>query len=406
MEDKFRLIRPGDGEATELSIPGSKSWANRILFRGAIEESSVFIENLPEASDVTAGVECLRRLGKVFTELSEGKISMSGSIFLKRGEVLDLMSGDGGTTNRFLVALLSKLSGTFRIFPRGGIVNRPFAPFSELFSLVPFKANPWLQFSAPIVLPKGKIEVDCSESTQFLSALLLAYPERSDDFIAIGLKSSKTYLKLTYEVIDLFKKNFGEKGSTFTVPLDQSSLGYPLAYGMHIGEVKVKNYQGPDPYQADSEIINILKRAGAKFELIGGELLALPSSEELSPLHCDAFCYPDLIPTLIFIASYIKGESIFRNLSVLRVKESDRLEEILKLLDIFAVKYVYEPTKDCLKIIGSAKNIEKEVSYYSPDDHRICMLAYLFLKKNAGGRLYNYECVKKSFPNFFELMPN
>jgi 3-phosphoshikimate 1-carboxyvinyltransferase len=109
----------------------------------------------------------------------------------------------------------------------------------------------------------------------------------------------------------------------------------------------------------------------------------------------------DFVPPLVFLASYIEGTSNFRNIATLRYKESDRVKELINLLDLFKVKYRYE--QHTLAIEGGHR-IGQEVDYNAPRDHRIIMTAYLFLRYNKGGNIFNAKYVEKSFPHFFKVL--
>ena len=56
----------------KVSIPTSKSYANRILILASLCESRVTIKNLPQSTDVLHLISCLKKVGIIFKE--EGKL--------------------------------------------------------------------------------------------------------------------------------------------------------------------------------------------------------------------------------------------------------------------------------------------------------------------------------------------
>jgi 3-phosphoshikimate 1-carboxyvinyltransferase len=107
--------------------------------------------------------------------------------------------------------------------------------------------------------------------------------------------------------------------------------------------------------------------------------------------------------TLVFVASKIEGRSRFRNLEILKYKESDRLSGILKLLALLKIDFEFLEHTNELIITGHA-DLKPYCSIATERDHRMVMLGYLFLRSNSGGDLYNVDCIDKSFPNFLKIM--
>ena len=92
------------------------------------------------------------------------------------------------------------------------------------------------------------------------------------------------------------------------------------------------------------------------------------------------------------------------NIVVLRHKESDRIFEIERLFKAFGIDYYYNEELDQLEIRGGNPDaLQKFQRHNPPEDHRIIMVSYLFMKIN-NGEITNASHVKKSFPTFFSAM--
>jgi 3-phosphoshikimate 1-carboxyvinyltransferase len=211
------------------------------------------------------------------------------------------------------------------------------------------------------------------------------------------IKSSKNYLELTNHLI----MKFQDGCRSFRVPLDFSSLSYPVALAALNGSVLIENYQGRDNYQGDSIFLDLLKEAGACV-IERRDRLLVGKSSNLKPLEIDCSGCLDLVPTLSFLFSHIPGITLLKNIKSLSYKESDRIFEIQRLLNLF--KKECRLTEDFgLEIIGSHEK-SPFIVYEAPKDHRMIMTAYLFMRLNGGGIIKNPMFVDKSFPDFFKLL--
>ena len=395
----------------ETTIPTSKSHSNRALILGAVRGENFKVHNISDSTDVTNLLNAFKKIGL--------KIEHSGSTvtFLNsfpdcekhsEGEVIALYTGDGGTTNRFLIALLSRGKKEYQIFPSEKMGQRPIEdlikPLKKLDVSIIHNAeeldnSPWITVKGPASLYNTtKLEVDCQKSTQFASALMLAFTKIPLQFEFINLHASEAYLKMTELVI---KKSL-EKNS-YTVPVDFSSLGYPAVLAALMGRVLITNCHEIDKSQADSILIEILNTCGASCIFLKTGL-EIKVNKKLSPFTFDVSKAPDLFPTLAFFAAHVDGVSTFLNLEILKFKESDRLSEMTDLMKKFGVETQYSPIEDILTINGSSQKKYQQSTIKPARDHRIVMAAALFMTKNAGGDLYEIDCVEKSFPKFFTLL--
>jgi 3-phosphoshikimate 1-carboxyvinyltransferase len=386
-----------------IVVPTSKSYANRVLILGAITPGVVQIHNLPKSSDVETMLSLLKSIG-LDIDFKGTSVCIKNSFPECEGpQNLILNTGDGGTTNRFLLPLLARGKNEYTLEAKGHMRKRPMAPLvkglQELGVSVTEGDDYWLRVKGPMNPSKEPINIDCSDSTQFLTGLTLATADKDILINAINLEASLPYFLMTKKLVEEFKSQKKE----WTVPVDFSGLSYPLALACTLGKIKVENCHEVDLFQADSIFLKILEEAGASPEFIGGAL-SLEKPEFLMPFEADGSKSPDLVPTLAFLASYASGASIIRDIEILRHKESDRVEEVLSLLDTFCVEYEFDKEKHNLIIYGDPTKKIGAVQYHPPEDHRIIMVAYLYMRMNSGGTLYNAEHVKKSFPDFFETM--
>ena len=111
----------------------------------------------------------------------------------------------------------------------------------------------------------------------------------------------------------------------------------------------------------------------------------------------------DEYPILFVMAALIKGTSIFKGISDLANKESNRITEMQKILKQIGINSKF--TKDELKIFGkgllNAKN--KIIKVPNRSDHRLCMSSFcLALLTGAKTKIKNFETVFTSSPSFLK----
>ena len=382
-----------------LQVPTSKSHANRLLILAALNPQSVTITSLSTSSDTQTLLQCLKKMGLKIEQNGADATIANSFPDCEPDHPVTLETGDGGTTNRFLAALAARGKQRYRFHPGGPMKSRPLRELTETLERLGVHISRGndnsFELTGPCRLDSREISIDCSRSTQFASALMLALANTATTIHPTGQNASGAYLAMTRQLIQ-------ESSTRHEVPPDFSSLGYPLALGMTCGQVVVENCHRTDPYQADSVLISIAQKMGAHLHWDPSGLM-IRSAPSFSPLDQDGSHCPDLIPTLAFLASYAHGTSRLRELGILRHKESDRIEETLRLLKTFGVSHSFDSQKDELTITGPSPTAPF-LNYDPPDDHRMVMTAYLFMRKNSGGMLSNTRHVAKSFPNFLEVM--
>ena len=395
---KIRVF-PG-GFSKSLKIPTSKSYANRLLILGSIFSEKVTLHHLPEATDVTNLISSLKKIGLNINE-NPGSLSILNSFpdCEKSGQEIVLQTGDGGTTNRFLMAMLARGQNTYVLRPDPLFLKRPIDDFlfqlSNLGVLVE-KGTDFIKIKGPIKFDGDQLIVDSTLSSQFASAFALSFADKKIQVLAKNLEASQKYLSLTYHLIEKLKGGIRE----FFIPIDFSSLSYPLALAALMGEGRIENYPGRDFFQADSIFLEVLKEIGADI-LEDDNFLLVRKSKNLKSIEMDCSKCLDLVPTLSFLFSYIPGKTILKNIKGLSYKESDRIFEIQRLLNLFKIEN--RLVEDSLEITGTAYK-SSFLEYEAPKDHRLIMTAYLFMRFNSGGIIKNYSSVDKSFPKFFELL--
>ncbi|MBQ7629257.1 MAG: 3-phosphoshikimate 1-carboxyvinyltransferase, partial [Selenomonadaceae bacterium] len=163
--------------------------------------------------------------------------------------------------------------------------------------------------------------------------------------------------------------------------------------------------------QTRTGILDVLKMMGAKIFLenqreSGGELSAdiKVNSSKLRGVEIGGEIIPRLIdevPVLAVAAAFAEGTTIIRDVRELRVKESDRLNAIVSEFNKIS-RGSFEATDTDLIIHGGNEKFFAECKTYA--DHRIAMALSIFGAAACGVEIDDSDCVKISYPNFFEVI--
>lgn len=378
-----------------ITSPTSKSYANRALMYASLSQQTVELTNLPQASDVSDFMRNLREIG-IEIETSQNKTYIKNSFPACETKGPKLLSGSaGGTTIRFLLTFLCLGKEEYVLSLREGMSQRPLEQQIDLLkgmgAVITRQADA-IRVQGPIKLPP-LVEVSCQETTQFASALKILKV-----FIPFELKLRDVIFSTGY--LDMTDRLITDIGASYSIPPDFSSMSYLIAYAFLKQDLVISGVDKIDDLQGDSELLKIMEKLGGRWSLQDDQLHIYQSDLEGGFSQDISSCL-DLFPTLCFVASFLKEPCRLYHLEPLKYKESDRLSEMLKLFDHFGQNYQLEG--DVLTIIPSSLR-SKDISTPLPCDHRIVMVAALYLKVLGGGSLNNERAVEKSFAEFFDLI--
>jgi 3-phosphoshikimate 1-carboxyvinyltransferase len=390
------LSVPSGRIVPSVSVPPSKSYANRALILAALAGSRVRLENLPAATDVTNLVDALRALG-LDPERTETSLRFRSSFPACEGSgELEILVGEGGTTARFLAVLLLLGSRPYKLILGERLKERPWGEFLDLAGRLGARVSLrgrelWVQ--GPVVLPR-ELAVDCSETTQFATAFQLLGLRTGVTVAPENLTASQSYWTMTQELV----RAFAAGPATYTIPRDWSSASYPLAFAALNHPVEFPGLRN-DRLQADAKFLPLLESFGCVRDT-GDGITVVPLREHRS-VEFDVSDCLDLVPALGYFLAHVEGNHVLTGVENLVHKESDRLMEVMALVRSF--ERSADTGGGTLTIRGSADRRSRPVDLRLPDDHRMVMAGALFLRHHAGGAVSPTEAVAKSYPGFFEL---
>jgi len=407
----------------EVNLPGSKSLSNRALLLAALAEGTTTITNLLQSDDTRHMLNALKQLGIQYT-LSKDKTEccvVGNAAALENTESQELFLGNAGTAMRPLCAALCLGKGTYVLTGEARMKERPIGHLVDALRQAGAKISYLENEGYPPVkieangLKGGKVEIDGSISSQFLTALLLASPMVKNDMTIsiIGELVSKPYIDITLDIMQKFGVEvYNDDYKTFTIKAgqkykaiesymvegDASSASYFLAAAaIKGGTVKVTGI-GRKSIQGDVEFVDVLEQMGARVEW--EENYISVTRDVLRPIDMDFNHIPDAAMTVATMALFAKGTTTLRNIYNWRVKETDRL--FAMATELRKVGAEVEEGEDYLKI--TPPKVLKHAAIDTYDDHRMAMCFSLLALDDASVTINEPECTAKTFPDYFEVL--
>jgi len=404
--------------------PGDKSISHRAVMLGALARGTSELDGLLTGADVKSTARVLRQLGAEISTVRDGaRVTIHASRISHPASRLNC--GNSGTTARLMLGILAGQRFAATLTGDASLRRRPMRRVTE--PLRTMGAEISLQATGgdalPLTIRGGRLRpltyTTPVASAQIKSALLFAgltghvgvtirEPYRSRDhterlLVHLGLGLHERDGAIVYEpeprsVIPPFR---------LSVPGDASSAAFLVAAAVLAegGELVIENV-GVNPTRTG--FLVVLERMGAHVERVnlrneGGEpvadLIARPGA--LGGTEVTAAEVPTLVdevPMLAVLASRATGETVFREVGELRVKESNRLELIAA--NLRALGGTAEARGNDLFVRGTAPPPRGPVDTAS--DHRLVMaFAVLGTVPGADVRLSERASVAISYPDFF-----
>jgi len=381
--------------------PGDKSISHRVLMLAGLARGRSELEGLLTGDDVKSTARVLRQLGSDVSQVRDGvSVTVRGRSLTRPASILHC--GNSGTTARLMLGILAGHRFAATLSGDASLRRRPMRRVTE-----PLRAMGALTYTTPVA------------SAQIKSALLFAgltgrvnvtirEPYRSRDhterlLVHLGLGLHERDGAIVYEpaprsVVRSFR---------LSVPGDASSAAFLVAAAVlaEQGELVIENV-GVNPTRTG--FLVALERMGAHVERLnlrdqGGEpvadLVARPAA--LRGTEVTAAEIPTLVdevPVLAVLASRAAGETVFREVGELRVKESNRLELIAA--NLRATGANAQVRGNDLFVHGTTRPARGRVD--TARDHRLAMaFAVLGTTPGADVRLSERASVAISYPAFF-----
>ncbi|MDR2698499.1 MAG: 3-phosphoshikimate 1-carboxyvinyltransferase [Candidatus Methanoplasma sp.] len=396
-----------------VSSPPSKSHTHRAFFLSAMADGESKVSNCLLSDDTLSTLKATEAMGALVKREGNTVLISGGDLYAPAGTV---DAGNSGTTMRIFSGIASMFDEWVTIDGDSSLRKRPMGPLLDALSRMGVETRS--DGGRPPVEIKGsneggKVSIDGSISSQFITSLLITSPMLANDTeITIeGKMVSEPYINVTTHIMRLFGADVQRSGNAFrvkgrtgyspydyVVPADFSSAAFPLVAGALGGEVTVKGLQMDDP-QGDRVIIDILRTVGASVS-VGKDFVTVKKGS-LRAADIDMGGFPDLFPILAVLLSTADGTSRLYGAPQLKFKESDRIKTTVEMLT--AIGADAEGTDDGCVIRGKKRLTGGTVN--NEGDHRIMMAAAVAsLLCEDAVVMDGAECCSVSYPEFPEHM--
>lgn len=402
-----------------VEAPGSKSDAQRMVACALLAKGVSTIHRFPSGDDCEAALHIAQDLGAIITR-SGSTVEIKGGFpqaFASgiRNAKESIHCSESGLASRMFTSIASLSDDSIIVNGENSLLHRPFGDLIIALKQCGVHVesnNGFLPLKIQGPLRGGKISLDASLSSQFLTGLLIALSRAAEpSVLEVKDLNSKPYIDLTFKVLREFGVEINHedyqrfyiqpkawKGSELLVPGDWSGGAFLLVAGalcadrgLEVGNLKVNSAQ------ADEAILEVLTMAGAHFEIQTDSIQIRQS--EIHAFEFDATHCPDLFPPLTALASFANGVSIIKGVSRLIHKESNRAKTLQQEFAKAGIRIVLRD--DEMKIYPASVRPSQMISH---SDHRIAMAAAIVGMAGAHTAIQQAEAVSKSFPSFFTLL--
>ncbi|MDR2199114.1 MAG: 3-phosphoshikimate 1-carboxyvinyltransferase [Deltaproteobacteria bacterium] len=405
----------------KFTPPGDKSISHRLILFSILAQGEMLVKGLSNCEDVLASLKIFRQLGGRAEEERGGLRVWGLDRKIPEGEVYDLYCANSGTTIRLLTGILAGVKGEYVLDGDAQLRRRPMERVAEPLRQMGAKIET-LAGKPPVKITGGALNpveyLMRESSAQLKGAVLLAgfsaaggpttvvekdhtrtHTERLLDYFGGRVESDR--LRHTVYPGTLALKE------SFDTPADPSSAAFFLTAAAFIpgSSVTAENILLS---QARTGFLRVLERMGASVRITMTSDTPEPVGDvtveyqgELSGTEVPSDQVPSLIdeiPILALAATRAGGETVFRQVDELRIKETDRLMSIRHQLGALGARVWIE---------GDDLHIEGPTSFIIPPsldsgkDHRLAMTLVLALLA-AGARtpILGEESIPVSYPTF------
>ena len=397
-------------------IPGSKSISHRMMICAALSHGTCRVANVLDSQDLSLTQKTLSFMGADIQKTIDGETQVKGFGGHPEPWIDPIFLGNSGTSMRLLAGIAALGNTPFTLTGDDRMRQRPMDELLAALNQFGIQAESQ-QGTPPVTITGGNrtggsCTLDCSRSSQYLSALLMAGAclDQGLDITLTGPPVSVPYIDLTLDVMAQFGVKANRISQTrykvgggqsytpgrFRVEPDLSNAGYFWAAGAVTGKKIGVAHIDAHSLQGDKKQVSILEQMGCRVTEAGGVVSV--SGGDLTAVDVDMSDTPDAVPAIAVVAAFANGTTRIRNIGHLRVKECDRIDAVCSQLEKMGIKTCQEI--DAMAITGGSP---KGAFIETFNDHRIAMAFSIAGLVIPGMKIQNPSCVEKSFPTFWHL---
>lgn len=402
-----------------VRIPGSKSLTNRWLILAALSDGECRINHPLQARDTLLMAQALASLGSSVEIQDDAFLVIPG----RSSESVEVDCGLAGTVMRFVPPVAALNSGSVRFDGDPHARVRPMKQIISALRDLDIEINDDGRGTLPFTVAGkgfvsgGSVTIDASDSSQFVSALLLAGCRYDDGVTVVHSGSalpSMPHIEMSVEVLrkvgiqvdvdikDLTKASWKvhpgtPESFTVTVEPDLSNAGPFLAAALVCGgSVTIPDWPSQTT-QAGDALVALLPKLGAVVTRNGTDLVVTGGSE-ITGIDVDLHDVGELTPVIAALCALANGPSTLRGIAHLRGHETDRLAALATEINKLGGKV--SETPDGLHIEPATLHGGQFATY---SDHRMAMAGAVLGLSVPGVVIEDIATTGKTLPNFASM---
>lgn len=383
---------------TLVHLPSSKSISNRVLIINAMGNGNSFPENLSDCDDTQVMIHSLN----------------------EKGETLDIKAA--GTAMRFLTAYLSITPGAKIITGTQRMQQRPIRilvdALRSLGAKIEYVGNegfPPLRITGRTLNGK-EVSLQGDVSSQYISALLMIGPMLPEGLV-LHLKGeiiSRPYINLTLQLMTEFGAVAGwdAENSICVKPTPYRSVPYfvesdwsAASYWYQIMALSEKAEITLDglfreSYQGDSAVAALFEQLGVETIYEEKRVRLRKTGRITKYMEYNFVNQPDLAQTFVVTCALLGVPFRFTGLQSLKIKETDRIEALIK--ELGKLGYLINEENDSVLYWNGERGIADACPVIDTyEDHRMAMAFAPASMVMSEIRINEPQVVSKSYSHYW-----
>ncbi len=425
---KSKIVHPAKLEGT-VKVPGDKSISQRVAMLASLAEGTSKVVGYLNGEDARSTLAAMEQMGAK-ADFRDDALYITGVAGTLRQPDEPLNMGNSGTGTRLLAGLVVGAGIEVTMVGDESLSSRPMGRIRHPLELM--GAHIGLtgpRGTLPMVVCGGRLQgigyLLPMASAQVKSCILLAGLYATGKTVVVEPSPTRDHTEKLFEALGIPVKidgleisieGYGPQGPRFKarefiVPGDFSSAAFWIvAVAARPGAALTLENVGLNPRR--TALLDVMKRMGADIEVSVTESLGDPYGTITvrgAPLKGTVVAGDEIanlideLPIIAVAGALAEGRTDIRDAGELRVKESDRIAEMVKNLRLFGVEVEEKP--DGMVVSGPAQLKTPDVALDSHGDHRIAMsMAVLNSFGNGPVTIRNTGCVDTSYPEFWSHM--
>jgi len=401
--------------SSQVSIPGSKSVTNRALILAAQATSPSIIRKPLISRDSELMSAGLVALGVGIHDEGDNRSWKITPAPLEGPAHIDV--GNAGTVMRFLPPLAALAQGEIAFDGDPRSYERPIGPVIKALEELGIEIDHQGRYALPMVIrgtgviPGGKLIIDASKSSQFLSALLLVGPSMANGITVTHNGSSlpsMPHIDMTVQML----RDFGAevdvdkaaqswsvkagtlKGQDLIIEPDLSNASPFFSIAMVCGgSITIADWPQKTTQPGDY-LREIFTEMGARVELTASGL-TLTGSGSIHGIDIDLHDVGELTPSIAALAALADSPSHLRGIGHLRMHETDRLAALTREINALGGNVVEEET--ALHITPAPLH---GGTFHTYEDHRLATAGAVIGLVTPDVLIENVATTRKTLPDF------